>query len=319
MTESQLSRRALLGGAGASLLTVGGLVMGNGAEAAATGTQPSTGVVPDVAHPAGAPVATTIASAPVSGVTYAFASMYEFKPFTPSSAFTWGGAGFYTAGTAGPLRAFFDLAPNAVVHDVEWYVLNSSGSTVTASLYQYTAGSGVISSLSADAAVASTGSVTATRVLVPASSAGPFPFGSKLVAGIATPTDGSVQVNGVRIGYTQGPGTVSLLPVGQRVYNSHKTGGTLKKGTTRLITLPASVFAPGMTGVLADITALNPAGAGFLRVYPGNQPAPVTASMTFRSGTITNAVTTGVSSARKIKIYTSEDVDVIVDIVGTLA
>ncbi len=310
-----VSRRALFAGAAGAALLAGGVASPATADAAPAG---GDGVAPAAVQPDGQPGPTSIGSAPRSGYVYRSACMYDFRPFDPAGQPTWGGSGVYTAGVSTPLRATFEVPAGALLKDVEWYVYNT-GVPVSASLYQYTPGSGLIWNLTADTSIPSSAQTAAYRTAIPAADAGPYSVGSRLLASLSTPTDGSVQINGVRLGFTQAAATTGLLPAPVRAYDSRVTGGPVVAGTTRTVTLPSSVVVPGVTGVLVNITATGATADGYLKVYPGNASAPAASALNFQEKSIANAIVVGVSSSRQIKIYASRTVHVIVDITGTLS
>jgi hypothetical protein len=269
------------------------------------------------AHPDGAPIPTSIGSAPISGYVYRTACMYDFRPFNPAALATWGGLGVYTAGAASTLRATFELPLGVIVRDVEFYVANSGATNVSGDLWQYAPGTGAISSLSIGATIAPGSGVTATRVAVPAASAGPFPVGSRLLAGLSTPTDGTVQINGVRIGFSTGVGATAVLPAPIRAYDSRVSGGKLAAGSTRTITLPASAIPAGATAALINLVATaSTSTGGYLKVYAANASEPTASAINFGTASIANALTVGVSNARQIKVFTNKAVDVVIDVTG---
>jgi hypothetical protein len=310
-----VSRRGLMAGAGAAVLATS--LVGAVPEAAASPTtRAGAEVGRPAAHPDGAPISTSIGSAPISGYVYRTACMYDFRPFNPASQLTWGGLGVYTAGVTSTLRATFELPPGVIVSDVEFYVANGTAFNVGADLWQYAPGSGTISSLSVGAVIAPSSGVTATRTTVPASFAGPFPSGSRLLAGMSTPADGTVQINGVRIGFSPGAGATALLPTPVRAYDSRVTGGAHSAGSTRTVTFPAGAVPAGASAVLANIAVLHATRSGYLKVYPANASAPATSSVNYGTVAISNAAVLGVSNARQVKVYTSQKVDVVIDITG---
>jgi hypothetical protein len=311
-----VSRRGLIAGAGAAVLATS-LVGGAVPDAAASPTNRAGAEVgAPAAHPDGAPLPDSIASAPISGYVYRTACMYDFRPFNPASLPTWGGLGVYTAAVTGTLRATFELPAGVIVRDVEFYVSNGTAFDVGADLWQYAPGSGTISSLSVGAVIAPGSGVTATRAAVPASSAGPFPSGSRLLAGMSTPADGTVQLNGVRIGFSPGAGATALLPTPVRAYDSRVTGGAHSAGSTRTVTFPAGAVPAGASAVLANIAVLHATQSGYLKVYPANVSAPATSVLNYGTVSIANAAVLGVSNTRQVKVYTSQKVDVIIDITG---
>jgi hypothetical protein len=93
----------------------------------------------------------------------------------------------------------------------------------------------------------------------------------------------------------------------------------------RVQVVPAAVASAAgvsrslVTAVALNVTAVNPAGAGFVTVYPGdsNTLPPVSSLNMMRTGqTIANLVTTPVASDGTVNIYTATATDVVVDVQG---
>ena len=87
------------------------------------------------------------------------------------------------------------------------------------------------------------------------------------------------------------------------------------------------VVPVGATGVLLNVTAVSPTGAGFLSIRPGNATGvPATSGLNFTPGdvvanSITVAVPTAGANAGQIDLYygtpvTGATMDVVVDVVG---
>jgi hypothetical protein len=314
-----VGRRGLIIGAGAAALVAGAAVV---QPAAAKPTSPHGSEV--ITHPQsadGSPITTTIASAPLSGYTYRTVSMYDFEPFYAASQKTWGGSGVYAAGTGGPLRATLETPPGALVRDVEYYVYNNSGSPVFPDTYLYVAGTGALSSIGASPSVASSTSITATRAVVPAATYGPYPLASRLLVSLTTPTDGTVQINGARVGFTLGSGDIGLLGTPYRAYDSRVTGGKLAAGGTRTVTLPSSIVVPGTSGVIVNLAAVDGEANGYLKLYSAAAAEPTSSALNFSGSgaAIANGLIVAVSSGRQINVKANKPVHFIIDVTGTVA
>ena len=318
-----VSRRRLIAGMGTGVAVLAaGVAAAPAADGApkppgppgGDGAARHSGIAPD-----SAPITSSIASAPVSGWTYRSVSMYAFRPFDPNSQVTWGGQGVYPAGVAGSLRAEFEIPPGALVRDVEFYLSNSSTSTFTAEAWQYAPGTGLLYSVTSTPVPPNSG-IAAYRAVAPSTGNGPYPLGSCLLVGLSLPADGTVQINGARVGFGNGAGDVGILDTPVRAYDSRSVGGPIAAGTTRVVTLPADVVAPGVTGVLVNVTAVNATRVGFLKIYPASGAAPAASAINFVAGSaIANAVVVGVSAARQVKIFASATTDVILDVSGTVS
>jgi hypothetical protein len=91
-------------------------------------------------------------------------------------------------------------------------------------------------------------------------------------------------------------------------------------GDTRTITLPSNLVAPGTTGVVANVTAVDAAHDGYLSVYPANTARPAASTLNFlETDAIANMVILGVSAGHQIKVYASQSVHLIIDVTGTIA
>jgi hypothetical protein len=322
-TTHGVTRRGMLTGVSAAVLA-GSLASAKpaGATPASPGRSGSDGVgVPmAAAHPDGSPITTTIASPPLPNRTYRFVGMYDFFPFNPAAGKTWGGSGTYSSGTATSMRATLEIPPGALVAEVEYYIYNSSGADVTPDTFVEVAGQGTISSIGATVTIPSNASaIAAAQATVPSTGMGPYPFASRLLVSVSTPSTGTVQINGARVAFLHGGGTVGLLRVPVRAYDSRAGHSKLAAGHARTITLPATVLLPGVTGVLANVTALNPSGNGHLKVYRGDIPAPKPATLYYDGATATTQIEVEVSTSGRIKVLSSKTTDVVIDILGTVS
>jgi len=323
-----LARRGLMLGAGVAALAAGTLA---GRLPASAEPTPGKDVAQTkeaaraAAQGAGAvqalsPVTSTIASPPISGYVYRHVSWLDFQPESGPATRQYGGRGAYSSASSPYLWATMEMPAGALVRDVEWYAYNESGSPVTALARLWAAGTGTLFATLADTVINSSSSTQTRRSVVSSANYGPHPLGTKIALGLNTaPAGGTVQINGVRVGFTQGAGAVSLLPNPIRAYDSRVTGGKLTANVVRTITLPSSVIRPGTSGLIANITAVAPAGGGNLRVYPGNAAQPEVSTINFNAAqNIANMIFVGVSSSRQIKFFANQSVHVIVDITGTI-
>lgn len=331
MDQHGVPRRGFMKGAGAAAIAVGatGLLSGSaradetppveapGGTIGGDSTQDGNGnPVPQLQD---SPVTSTIASPPISGYSYRHVMWTDFTPESPAADRAWGGYGAHTANSSSLLWGSVEIPAGTLVRDIEWYVINTSGADVSGLGRIWRAGTGTLGTALADTTIAPTTAIVARRSLVPSDRYGPHPLGTKLALGIRTPVDGSVQVNGVRVGFT-GVGGVNMLPAPVRVYDSRVSGGKLGAGTTRTITLPAALIPPGTTGIIANITVTEPEAFGLLQVYPGNAAEPLTSVMNYSANqTLANSQTVGISSSRQIKIKAHSTTHFIVDVAATIS
>ena len=328
-----LGRRRLLVGAGTAALAAGIVgTVGTVGTVGAVGAEPASAAVPTphgdgttgggestlVAHPNSSPIVTTIASPPISGYTYRTVCMYDFTPFDPNAKLTWGGYGTYSAGTASSVRATMEIPAGALVRDIEYYLYNNTGSNFYPDLYLYAPGYGSISPVGGSVPVPSGGGIVAARAVV--GQQGPYPVGARLVVSINTPNTGLVQINGARVGFSQGAAQMGLLPEPVRVYDSRTGGGQIGRLVTRRITLPANLVPAGASGVIINLTAVNGAGAGYLKIASAAAGLPAASAINFGVGeAVANALVVAISANRQLNITASIPVDVIVDLTGVIA
>ena len=75
--------------------------------------------------------------------------------------------------------------------------------------------------------------------------------------------------------------------------------------------------APGATAAVLNVTAVNPAGAGWFTVYPGAATPPTTANVNYAVGeTTANRVIVPLSPSGTVSVYSYAASDVIVDVSG---
>ena len=305
-----VGRREVLIAAGAA---AGGLIPLSSAEAAPTST-----AGPTRQPPPASPVTSTIASAPASGFVYRDVSFWDFTPENPASQRSYGGSGVYTATTLSTLWATLEIPAGAQIRTIEWYVFNNTGATLSALGRLWAAGEGNLATVVADTTIATNTAITATLTNVPTDSLGPYPPGTKLNLGISTSTDATAQVNGARVGFGFGDGTLSVRPNSFRAYSSQDTGGKFAAGETRAITLAAANVQPGTNGLMINVTTTLASANGFLKVYGGTTVPP--AEMYFTSNSpITEFMIVAVPATRVIKVFASTSVHVIIDVLGTVA
>ncbi len=111
---------------------------------------------------------------------------------------------------------------------------------------------------------------------------------------------------------TTGGSYVSVTPtrIADTRANSGKAyaGDTLATGGTLQVQVPTSVVPAGATGVVLNVTAIDPSAAGFISVLPGGATVPTGSSLVsnlnFAAGaTVANLVTVGLSSTGTVEIF----------------
>ena len=93
--------------------------------------------------------------------------------------------------------------------------------------------------------------------------------------------------------YSSAPSALGFRPQAPtRIYDSRVADGALQPGETRVIAVPPSAAA-----VSANVTITEPAGSGFLTVFPCQDTLPVVSNINYVAGqTVANLVQIGVSS-----------------------
>lgn len=307
------SRRAVLTGIGVA----GGAGLLGEAIATSASAAVRSGPGPAV-RPANTPAGlTTISSPPQANVSYQYRSFDDFTPSdTLSSGRAWGGSGVFNSAASDPLVATFDNVPGAVLHDVEWYVANTISCIWSVGLWA--AGQGFFFHVLDGTLPAGSGAVTATKVSIPASTNGPYPLGTRVLAWITTGTTGAAQVNGVRLGFTHGGLSTVMRESPVRAYDS-RSHAHLAGGTSRTVSLSNWLPADAQAAILS-LSVLNTNGAGVLQVSPAGSSSEAFASSWARTGDkSTNTVISDVSASRAVSvtsIHGSGQTDFILDLIG---
>ena len=319
--HSLLPRRGLLLGAGAAAV---GVSLAGALPAAAQPAAPalggSDGGSDGGSKPAASPISSTISSPPHSGVIYRFAAFWDFTPEPANAQRLFGGRGLYTS-VAGSFWASIDVPAGARIFDVEWYTYNNqTAKVVTGEARLFAAGVGSLGTTVVDVPIPVSSTLVATRVVPLSSNSGPYPLGVKMFLNFTSIGTSAAQIEGVRVGFTYGGGAVGSLPTPIRAYDSRTSGGKLHGGTTRTITLPSSIFSPGVSAIEANVTAVGATSSGYLKVYPANSAAPSASAINYSPGNtgIANAQTIGVSNAGQIKVFASTTVDFVIDVTGII-
>jgi hypothetical protein len=120
-------------------------------------------------------------------------------------------------------------------------------------------------------------------------------------------------------GWLSPNGAARLTPVGPvRVVDTRSGvgGGRVGGGGTLTVDVGASVAA-GSSAVALNVTAVNASAAGFVTVFPCGAGRPDTSTVNFVAGEARpNNTVVGVSGGR-VCVFSSTDVDVLVDVVGS--
>ncbi len=94
--------------------------------------------------------------------------------------------------------------------------------------------------------------------------------------------------------------------------------GTIQAGTSLDVAVAGHFNVPSTaTAVVLNVTAVNPATAGILTVYPTGQPVPTASNLNVNAGgVVANLVQVGVGTGGDISIFASTRSDVVVDVQG---
>jgi hypothetical protein len=308
LAGAPLRRRGLFG-AGAALATGGAITLA-GASPARAATEEGAARRRDT------PVTSTLATAPRPGYDYRHVSWLDFQPESGPATRVYGGRGAYSSGTSPYMWATVEIPAGAILRDLEWYVYNDSGATVTGLGRLWAAGTGTLFSTVGDVSVGSGSATQRVRIEVPAATRGPHPTGVKLALGLNTAgTAGTVQINGVRVGLTGGESTVALLPKAVEILDAK-----FNNGQVRTLVLPPALVPVGATGVLLNVTATKGDGAGTVTVYSpsGGKPGP-TLSYPRKGLSVANAIAVPVSSQRNVAIKVTRKARVRLDLIGSFS
>ena len=135
-----------------------------------------------------------------------------------------------------------------------------------------------------------------------------------MLVSASTPTTGSVQVNGARVAFHRCGRRRGYARRRRRGCSTRQIGAN----TTQTITLPATLIAPGVVGIIAAVTVSGSSGHGALTVFRADEGRPAQATMHYGTATTTSEITTQLSAARQIKVHTTRAVHVAVDVIGIL-
>jgi hypothetical protein len=129
-----------------------------------------------------------------------------------------------------------------------------------------------------------------------------------LVGSVAT--DVVLDVTGFR-GPSGKLGYAPLAP--RRLVDTRPTGTRIAAGGT--LTVP--VASDGAQAATVNVTAVDPAGAGYVTAYPCGAPRPLASTLNTEAGrTVANGTTVGLGDGQ-LCLYASTATDVVVDLLGT--
>ncbi|MGW6278467.1 hypothetical protein [Kribbella sp. NPDC055071] len=114
------------------------------------------------------------------------------------------------------------------------------------------------------------------------------------------------------------PGSFQPITPQRVLTTQQSSAGKLKAGETRLITFPGQVVPPNATAVSINVTAIKGSKSGYLMVFPGGEPKPVSSAVSYTAGQIiANHATIKLGTSHKLAIFNSAGlVDVNIDVQG---
>lgn len=122
-------------------------------------------------------------------------------------------------------------------------------------------------------------------------------------------------------GLTTGGSLMNSLATPQRVLDTRATG-KIAAGTVRRVQMTGAsgIPATGVTAVTMNITAVNGAGVGYLTAFPCDRAQPNASNVNFIADrAVPNAAIVGLSADGGLCVFSSETVDVLIDVNGYLA
>ena len=106
----------------------------------------------------------------------------------------------------------------------------------------------------------------------------------------------------------------------ERVVDTRKTGARIAGGATLTVdlsALPSAAVGPDTAAVAVNVTAADPASAGFLTVWPCDGAQPLASSVNFLRGQARGAqATTLLSASRTLCVFSNVATDIVVDLQG---
>lgn len=108
-------------------------------------------------------------------------------------------------------------------------------------------------------------------------------------------------------------------PGGQTIDCYDEAGGRIYKNTVYQLLVTDRAFVPSdATAVILNVTAVLPAAAGFITVFPCGAPRPNASNLNFVAGdVIPNLVIAGVGVGGKVCFFTSVTTHLLVDVTGS--
>jgi hypothetical protein len=251
-----------------------------------------------------------------AGLAYLTYGMFAFLPGNFAAGKVITGSGAYCDKLSGFLVAPLDLPSGALLREVTFTGVNTSGTSRAFSVERFGL-AGVnqgIAGLVMPSGAPAFQTVTAAlnHVVDPAYS---------YDAVVGTITSGTVRIFSLRVGYSGPFGVIPVRPQVRKLdtRNPGPHGGRFSPGQQKTILLTPQLPA-GAAAALINLTVTGTEGNGFLSVFPGGTTWPGTSSINWsaQDQTIANSVTVAVSPTGAINIFCNGfgRTHAIVDLIG---
>lgn len=310
IANTNLSRRAVLGGLGAGVVGAGLLASGS------AGAAPTTGVMTGTAIPSAFPQAAT-PTALKPALRYIVFAGHDFAPLESADEYTTLDGRFRFLGASfGYASVLPNLPIGAVIKELELYGTRTAAGIVELDLWRSTVTSGEVAEIATVVVPAVAGEFTAT---LPVDDIHDATHKSTPFVNINAAAAPTTQIYGMRIGYVSPNGFIALpTAINPRVLDTRAGGTKLQPNEERIITLPV----PGGVAVVITLTATRTVGGGFISVFQAGIPWPGNSSINFvdPDQSVANTVISAVSADSKITIRGGQNAtDVIIDVAGWIA
>ena len=159
--------------------------------------------------------------------------------------------------------------------------------------------------------------ISSDRIHLPTAAA--YRARSVLMANDVTARLGRARQVGPAAALPAASSALDYLPVTpQRVVDTRETGTRLPPGGVLTVDVAAQIPAAATAAAVAvNATAADPAGAGYLTVWPCDRARPVASAVNYPAGQARGGFTTSVLSAsHTVCVFSSAAADVIVDVQG---
>lgn len=143
------------------------------------------------------------------------------------------------------------------------------------------------------------------------------PIGAGGLISVETSTAGNLLVD--VLGYFGAQSGFNGLDPADRVLDTRPLGRVAADTTERVAVTAASAVPDSAEFVLVNVTAVEAAAPGFVSVWPGGGAQPDASNLNFPGGgTIANTVLVPLGDDGTLDVYSSAEIDLLVDVIGWL-